>query len=97
MSKKQIKKQYTEEFKRSSCQLVIESSKSLSETARELGIASSTLHTWVNKYYPEKGETKVLSEDIHQELKQLKKELTRVKQERDILKKATAYFAKLAQ
>lgn len=93
---KQKAKSYPEEFKQSSAQLSYESEKPISHTAIDLGLSSSTLHTWVNKYYPghKKSTIAPSSDDIQFELKSLKKELARVKQERDILKKASAYFAK---
>lgn len=89
-------KSYTDEFKQSSAQLAFESDKAVSHTAKELGLSTSTLHTWVNKYYPGKNNSLSSSStnNIQLELKKLKKELLRVKQERDILKKASAYFAR---
>ena len=86
---------YTEDFKKSSAQLAHDSDKPITETARDLGINSTTLHGWVKKYHPlakPKKSTQVDSE-LEQEVKRLRKENIRLKQERDILKKATAYFA----
>jgi transposase len=83
---------YAEEFKRSSAQLAIESEQSINRTAKDLGLNSSTLYTWVEKYYPSTNKS-TISSSLSEELKALRKELTRVKQERDILKKASAYFA----
>jgi transposase len=92
MSNKKLKT-YTLEFKQASAKLAAESEQSVSETARELGIGVSTLHSWIQKHYSsKKAMPKVLS-DPQEEIKALKKELARVKEERDILKKATAYFA----
>ena len=45
-------KTYVEEFKRSSAQLAIESEQSINHTAKDLGLNSSTLYTWVEKYHP---------------------------------------------
>ena len=85
---------YTLEFKQSSAKLANESDQSISQTAKNLGINATTLHGWVNKYYPKITTTKNISSiDLLQENKQLKKENARLKQERDILKKASAYFA----
>ena len=87
---------YTEEFKQSSAKLAAESEQSISKTAQELGINMSTLHGWVKKYYPDKDiSPKTPSDDtqLESEIKRLRKELNRVTLERDILKKATAYFA----
>jgi len=60
---------------------------------RELGITKSSLYNWVNKYSKPK-EVMRNEEHLYDELKRLKKELDRVTQERDLLKKAAAYFAK---
>ncbi len=85
-------KTYAEEFKRSSAQLAIESEESINRTAKDLGLSSSTLYAWVEKYYPRTNKPAVCS-SVDEEVRALRKELARVKQERDILKKASAYFA----
>jgi transposase len=93
----QRQKIYSTEFKESSVKLAIESSQPIAHTARELGINPNTLYTWINKYSiaPNANGSKVYSDNrAYDEIMKLKKELARVTQERDILKKATAYFAK---
>lgn len=93
MGKRKVKN-YTSEFKQSSAKLAATSDQSISQTAKDLGINVNTLHGWVNQYYPNKNKaTGLLNSDFALENKQLRKELSRVKQERDILKKASAYFA----
>ncbi len=91
MSKRKIKS-YSLEFKQSSAKLAVESVQTISKTARELGVHEATLHGWVRRYYPEKKavDSAVTTAEVQEELKRLRKELTRVKQERDILKKAAA-------
>ncbi len=87
---------YTAEFKESSAKLAVSAEVSIAATARNLGISHSTLDSWVRKYYPESKEshpTKSICLPESQELKKLKKENARLRQERDILKKAAAYFA----
>jgi len=97
MSKRRVNS-YTLEFKKSSANLAVESDQPISQTAKELGIHVTTLHGWVNKYHPSnKHSITTVSEDAQIELKRLRKELIKVKQERDILKKAAAYFASEAQ
>lgn len=87
-------KSYTEEFRMSSAKLALESDQSICQIARELGINDSTLHTWIAKYFPNHRQKEVASEDEKdKEIKRLLKENVRLKQERDILKKAAAYFA----
>ena len=85
---------YPSEFKESAVKLALESTHPITQTARELGINASTLHTWISKYPKPKEELMCRSTQDFDEIKQLKKELARVTQERDLLKKAAAYFAK---
>ena len=92
---KKVNKTYTSEFKESAVKLAIDTDQPITQTARELGVNSNTLHTWISKYSkPVKNTVKRSDEHIYDELKRLKKELVKVTQERDLLKKATAYFAK---
>jgi transposase len=90
-------KGYSAEFKESAVKLAIESEQSMARTAKELGITKTTLYSWVNKYSKPKESIMRTDEHLYDELKRLKKELVRVTQERDLLKKAAAYFAKESQ
>ena len=90
-------KVYPAEFKESAVKLAIESKRPVAQTAKELGITRTTLYTWVDKYSKPKESTMRTDEHIYDELKRLKKDLARVTQERDLLKKAAAYFAKESQ
>ena len=85
---------YTSEFKESAVKLALESDQPIAQTARDLGVNSNTIHTWINKYSKPKGTVERTDDHIYDENKRLKKELAKVTQERDLLKKATAYFAK---
>jgi transposase len=86
---------YPTEFKESSAKLAADSNESVTQIAQNLGINGATLHGWVTKYYPNKNQALKASsaESSLEELKQLRKENARLRQERDILKKAAAYFA----
>jgi transposase len=96
--KKRVKQEYTTEFKDRTLKLVISSDKPISQIADDLGIKSSTLYAWVNKAKQSKlQDAGNNTEELFNELKRLKKELAEVKEQRDILKKATAYFAKESQ
>jgi len=85
---------YTSEFRESSIKLALESNQPIAQTARDLGVNPNTIHTWINKYSKPKTAVARTDEHIYDENKRLKKELARMIQERDLLKKATAYFAK---
>ncbi|PHZ86388.1 transposase [Paremcibacter congregatus] len=85
---------YTSEFRESSVKLALETDQPVAQTAKNLGINISTLHTWISKYGVALGKPSPLNEHHFDEIKRLKKELAQVTQERDLLKKAAAYFAK---
>ena len=84
---------YSLEFKRSSAKLAVESEQSIAQIARELGVNTSTLYAWVIEYERSQGKEFKSDDTIAAEVRRLKKENSRLRQERDILKKATAYFA----
>ena len=95
MSKK-IRKNYSREFKMEALGLITKKGYSIAEASRNLGIDYSVLRRWKNQLaedpqnaFPGKGKLKAPDE----QLRRLKRELDRVKEERDILKKALAYFA----
>lgn len=86
-------KRYTEEFKIEAVKQVIERSYSHRDVANRLGVTTKSLGEWIKKYG--KGpENAARIDDQHAEIRRLKTELKRVTEERDIIKKATAYFAK---
>ena len=87
---------YPAEFKESAVKLALESGNSIAQTAGELGVHVKTMYNWIGLYSKSKTGTQPDREMNHpfDEIKRLKKELAQVTQERDILKKATAYFAK---
>jgi len=90
------KKLYPAEFKESAVKLAIESGKTAAETARELGVNVNTMHSWIRQRSRPKSQSQIHREVNYDfdEIKRLKKELAQAILERDILKKATAYFAK---
>jgi transposase len=93
---KNKKNNYSLEFKASAVKLAVESEQPVAKTARDLGINDNTLYGWIDKYSNNKinQNNMINNEGTVEEIKQLKKELAMVKQERDLLKKAAAYFAK---
>ncbi|MEA1959406.1 MAG: transposase [Chloroflexota bacterium] len=89
---------YTKEFREEAVKLVTKEKLSLPEAARRLSLPPSTLGNWVKSYKEgrlgEVGKTQRPLTEIEMDLARTKKELVEVKMERDILKKAAAYFAK---
>lgn len=84
---------YTEEFKRDAVSQVKDRGYSVKDVAERLGISTKSLYAWVRQFHKP---SKMIQEDKAQaaEIRRLRAELVRVKEERDILKKATAYFAR---
>lgn len=76
--------------------LAIGSDRPVAHVAKELGVNGKTLHGWIGTYSRPKEKPMRTTEHHFDEIKRLKKELAHVTQERDILKKAAAYFAKLS-
>lgn len=86
---------YTPEFKDEAVKQVTERGHSVQEVAARLGVSSHSLYKWVKSVRPNKDEQRSdeLLEVKKENLK-LRAELRRVQEERDILKKAAAYFAR---
>ncbi len=87
------RRRFTEEFKEEAANQVIVAGHSVADVAARLGVSGKSLYNWVRKYEKPK-EQRVSEDDTQSELRRLRAELKRVTQERDILKKATVYFAK---
>ena len=88
------RRMYTDEFKREAVKLVTEQRYSLSEAARNLGVHANLLRTWKQKISAEDEQYEAgLTEGERMELASLRAENKRLRMERDILKKATAFFA----
>ena len=89
---------YTKEFRLEAVKVVTDGGSSIPEASRRLSLSPSTLSNWVKAYKAGKlgevGKNHRQLSDKEMELARLKRELAEVKMERDILKKATAYFAK---
>ena len=91
------RRRFTAEFKREAVRLVKQSGSSRAQVAQELGLNAIMLGRWVREFGLGKWEStpgKALKTEQQQEIERLKRELNRAKTERDILKKAVAYFAK---
>jgi len=87
-------KKYPAACKERAVKLAVDSDQPIAQTARDLGVNENTLHTWIGKYHrTERQEKEVHDEHLYEELKRLRKEHARLQEERDIVKKAAAYFA----
>lgn len=93
MSQKRECKHYPKEFKEEAVALVREQGYSVAQAAKSLGIGTSLLYKWKEKIEANEA-GKGLSEDEHTELKRLRKEVKELRMEKEILKKASAFFAK---
>jgi len=93
MSQKRTYKQYSKEYKEEAVALVREQGYSVPEAAKSLGVASNMLYRWKENIESQL-EGKVLSEGEREELKRLRKENKNLRMEKEILKKASAFFAK---
>jgi len=89
--KKQTRRRFTEEFKAETVKLVKESDRSMSSIAMELGINAKSVGEWV-RLAEESGSP--IEEDERAELRRLRKENQELRMEKEILRKATAFFAK---
>jgi transposase len=89
---------YTKEFREEAVRMVMDGGMSLPEAARRLTLPPSTLGNWVKAHKAGKlgdiGKTQRPLTEIEMELARVKKELVETRMERDLLKKAAAYFAK---
>ena len=89
---------YNRELRQEAVKLVVEENIPCREAALRLSLPTSTLAYWVKAYKKGKlgdiGKAQKSLTDVEMELARTKKELVEVKMERDILKKAAAYFAK---
>jgi transposase len=87
------RQRYTEEFKIEAVKQITERGHPVSEVAARLGVSAYSLYQWM-KRYGKPAEQRQQDDDLQAENRRLKAELKRVSEERDILKKATAYFAR---
>ena len=97
MNEKRKRPNYTKEFKQDAVKLVVEQRYSCPEVARRLGVAASNVTRWVRQYRQDQqylSDGGITRKDLEAENRKLKKENKRLQMEREILKKAAAFFAK---
>ena len=96
---KRQRRRFSEEFKRDAVNHVVVEGYTIAAAAKAVNVLDGSLRGWYRKYAPEPepcGENASV-EDLKAENKRLRKELRNAEIEREILKKATAYFAKESQ
>jgi transposase len=93
--KKRARRSFTDEFKAGAVRLVLDEGKTLAQVARDLDLTASCLRAWVEQARADrsKGKTGLTTEE-REELRRLRKENRELRMEREILKKAAAFFAK---
>jgi transposase len=93
---KRTRRKFSHEFKTETVRLVRDSGKSVGAIARELGLTETALRRWVQQSEVDsgRGAAGALTMGEREELAQLRRENKRLRLEREILKKATAFFAK---
>ena len=87
---------FPEDFKRDAVRLVVEEKYTFAAAAKAVGVSTKSLRDWHQKYAPQPepcGDNATVAE-MREEIKRLRRQLKRAELEREILKKATAYFAK---
>ena len=85
---------YPPEFREEAVRLFHSSEKSFPQVAKELGIADESLRRWVRQAEIDQGQREGLTTEEREELSRLRREVRVLKQERDFLKEAAAFFAR---
>ena len=85
---------FSPEFKAETIELIRSSGKSIPEVCRELDLTETTVRNWVRQAKVDAGESHGVSSDEREELRRLRAENKTLRMERDLLKKAAAFFAK---
>jgi transposase len=89
-----IRRGFTKEFKRDAVELVRSTGRPIAVVARELGIYDSTLGNWVRQDRIDRGEAEGLTNEERARLRALEAENTKLRMERDLLKRTVAFWVK---
>jgi transposase len=85
---------YPKQFRKDAAALVIDQHRSVADVARELGVVEQTLGNWVRQERVDRGESEGTPTELREENTRLRREVRRLQIERDLLKKATAFWVK---
>jgi transposase len=88
------RRSFTDEFKRDAVALVIDEGRTVVDVARNLGVGDGTLGNWVRQARVDRGERAGFTTSERTELAELRTENARLRMERDLLKRATAFWVK---
>jgi transposase len=95
MAKRQRTRRYfSPEFKAETIELIRSSGRSVPDVCRELDLTETTVRNWMRQTRIDAGDEEGLSTDEREELRRLRSENRTLRMERDLLKKAAAFFAK---
>ena len=93
--KRRPRRTFSEEFKQQAVRLVLDQGKTMAEVARELALVPTAFRDWVERARADRSAGRTgLTSDEREELSRLRKQVRILEEEREILKKATAFFAK---
>lgn len=91
---RRARRSFTDEFKSDAVALVLDEDRKIVDVAGSLGIGEGTLGNWVRQARVDRGERAGLTTSERQELSELRRENARLRMERDLLKRATAFWVK---
>ena len=91
---RKTRRQFSKQFKAETVALIRSSGKSVAQVCRDLDLAESVVRRWLTQAEIDEGRRKGLTTAEREELSKLRKEVRVLREERDILKKAAAYFAR---
>jgi len=91
---RRTRRKFTDEFKRDAVALVIDEDRTVVDVARSLGVGEGTLGNWVRQARIDRGDRVGITTSDHAELVKLRREIAQLRMERDLLKRATAFWVK---
>src|SRR3982074_2337926 len=88
------RRRFTKEFKAETLALIRHSGKSIAEVCRDMGLAESSVHRWLAQAHIDDGQRDGLTTLEREEFSRVRRELRVVREERDVLAKAIAFFTR---